>query len=156
MDSNKIISFVGFIMVMVPFGMGLSGTLSGAPEVVAEEPTVAVATPVALGKPDYIAYPQMTVSIPQFDRKVAVGLSFMVDQGTPIAESLWEAIGNRDGRLDAVVTQAIEESGLQARDTQELRRLIPTMVRHSVNLQVGTDENPSPVREVLITSYAMQ
>ena len=155
MDSNKIISFVGFIMVMLPFGMGLSNALNPVQEVAAEEPTV-VATPAAVGKPDYIAYPQMTISLPQFDRKVAVGLSFMVDQGTPFAESLWESVSNREGRLDAVITEAIEEAGQNARELGDLRRLIPTMVRHAVNLQMGTDENPSPIREVLITSYAMQ
>lgn len=156
MEMHRIIGIVGFVLVMAPFSYGIANTFIPETretlETAASEPTSTDHTTMR-----YISYGfPLTISMPKFDRSVAVGISFMVDDNDPLARTLNEDIELRDGRFDAVIANAIVEAGDQAPDINVLRRYMPNLIRHAVNLQIGNETNPTPVREVLITSYAIQ
>lgn len=156
MEMHRIIGVVGFVVVMAPFSYGIANTF--IPEARETLDTVAAepSTPEYEAL-QYISYGfPLTVSMPKFDRIVAVGISFMVSDSDPLARTLNENIELRDGRYDAVIANAIIEAGDQAPDINVLRRYMPNLIRHAVNLQAGDETNPNPVREVLITSYAIQ
>ena len=155
MANTRIFGIVGFCAVAIPFGIGMAGTLMPDKEGQKMTDTVAeVSTPKT---PTYLSYGMpVTTSMYKFDKHVTVSMSFMVDRGTPAANNLQDQIDARDGRLEAVLIDAIIAAGEEVINADDLRLMIPRMARHALNTQVGTENDPTPVKEVLITAFAMQ
>ena len=155
MDSSKLLGFLGFALIMGPFSFGMATTLAPAAK---PEPVVVVApTPSKRPDPIYVPYVMpLTVTLPKFNRSVSVKISFMMDSGSPAIDELQAQMDAFDGRVDAVLTGAINEAEDAVNDIDRLRSAIPQLIRHAINVQLGTEEDPQPVREVLLTSYAHQ
>lgn len=119
--------------------------------------TDTVAVDTAPARPTYLSYGMpVTTSLYKFDKHVTVSMSFMVDRGTAAANNLQDQIDARDGRLEAILIDAIIAAGEEVVRADDLRLMIPRMTRHALNTQVGTENEPTPVKEVLITAFAMQ
>ncbi len=141
-------------MVMAPFSYGLATTLIPSEPLLTDTEVVAPSLP---SKPEYYAYGlPISVTLPKFDRIVGVHVSFMIDEDNPLATELWDALNEYDGRMDTILANAIIQAGETASSVDDVRDFIPGMIRHEINVQIGTNDNPTPVREVLLTSYAIQ
>ncbi len=155
MENARIFGIVGFLAVVAPFGVGMMGTLSAGED--PQQMQASIAEPEPPARPTYLSYGMpVTTSLSKFDKHVTVSLSFMIDRGSAPATELQDQIDARDGRLEAVLIDAIIEAGEAVVNAEDLRIMIPRMARHALNTQVGDENDPSPVHEVLITAFAMQ
>ena len=152
MDIYKILGFSAFVLVAAPFGIGIASTIK-APE---PPPVVVEVVPAKLVK-TYVVYKMpITTSFPQFSRTLSMTVAFMVDDGTEARNTLNDLATRQDERLDAVLNQAIDEAADAVSDYNDLRDVIPDSMRRALNVHLGTDADPAPVYEVLVTSYAIQ
>ena len=155
MENARLFGIMGFAIVIVPFTLGLSGSISsGKEEPKIQDQTIVVEAPKRL---TYIPYNMpLTTSLSKFSKHVTVSISFMIDENTGPANELQNQIDARQGRLEAILIDAIIEAGEAVVNANDLRVMIPRMARHAINTQIGDANNPSPVHEVLITAFAMQ
>ncbi len=157
MDLARILGIGGFVLVMGPFGFGLAKTMVKPTPATSLTEQVAQPTNPVRVPPEYVPYNlPITTTLPQFSRSVSVQVSFMLNKGDPIIGPLMDQIANGEGRIEAVLVDAVIEAANTAPTKENLRALIPVMMRHALNVQLGTDDHPTPIREVLITSYALQ
>lgn len=150
MDRNKLFTFAGFLAIMLPFGFGLT-TLG--PEKKVEAPVED--TSPKLPDPLYfkVVLP-ITSDLTGLGKSADVGFTLMVERSSRHRKDIETAVDEMDGRINAVLSEAIRLAAEENGAIEGIQSVIARIGRERLNAAFGDEDDPEPIIEVLISSFA--
>lgn len=94
----------------------------------------------------------LTVALQENGPRMEAGLALAVRGTTEDLLSLNSRVEARIGPIEAEVVRAAQEVVADSADSQSLHAILPGRLRAVINREIGTENWPAPVEEVLITS----
>lgn len=148
---------MGFLAVVAPFAALTVSAFAPVPRMYEVTDGDVASTDLEAPELTYIRMSlPVATSLPKIDRFVSVMLVFAMEKGSDAADTVDDMIIALDTRLNAVLSEAIRDYADTTRNQSALLRSIPQVTRSALNQELGTPEEPTPVKEVLVVDFSYQ
>lgn len=98
----------------------------------------------------------LTIALQENGPRMEAGLALAVRGSTEDLLKLNSLVEARIGPIEAEVVRAAQDVVAESTESGALHRVLPERLRAVINQQIGSDEWPAPVEEVLITSLEVR
>ena len=148
---SPILTLLGFLAVAGSFGTGIAWSYQhAAPEIVVQE--TEPPPPEDLMKVYYPFPEQIYVTMPDATM-VILKLSFYLEAPPALLLHLQEEAKKRQPELMAALLAEAQLASEETSDMRSFRDSLPARMKAKVNGMLGSEEEPEPIREVLLTQF---
>lgn len=98
----------------------------------------------------------LTIALQENGPRMEAGLALAVRGSAEDLLKLNSMVEARIGPIEAEVVRAAQEVVASSAESNALHEMLPERLREVINQQIGSDDWPAPVEEVLITSLEVR